>query len=98
MEDRPTLARLAGVVRQNPGFRRLYTANAVSQMGDWLNVVALFSLLLELTGKGESVALVLVVRLLPAFLVGPAAGVLADRVSRRAMMVVCDLLRAALVL
>src|SRR6266850_205214 len=43
MEDRPTLARLLGVVRKNPGFRRLFAANAVSQMGDWFNVVALFS-------------------------------------------------------
>jgi len=90
--------RLWGVVRDNPGFRRLCAANAVSQLGDWLNVVALFSLLIELTGKGESVALVLVTRLLPAFFVGPAAGVLADRISRRAILVVCDLTRAGLVL
>jgi hypothetical protein len=48
----PTLSRLVGVVRRNAGFRRLYTANAVSQVGDWLNVVALLSLLLELTGRG----------------------------------------------
>jgi hypothetical protein len=46
------------VVRRNAGFRRLYAANAVSQLGDWLNVVALLSLLLELTAKGEAVALV----------------------------------------
>ncbi len=70
----------------------------MSQVGDWLNVVALFSLLLELTGKSESVALVLVMRLLPAFFVGPLAGVLADRISRRAILITCDLLRAALVL
>ena len=89
---------LVRVVRENPAFQRLYAANAISQIGDWLNVVALFSLLLELTGKGEAVALVLVTRLLPMFFVGPAAGVLADRLSRRTIMVVCDLLRAALVL
>jgi MFS family permease len=93
-----SVGELWGVVRDNRAFRRLYAANAVSQIGDWLNVVALFSLLLELTGKGEAVAFVLVTRLLPAFFVGPAAGVLADRASRRAMMVICDLLRAALVL
>jgi len=97
MEDRPTLARLAGVVRSNPGFRRLFAANAVSQMGDWFNVVALFSLLLDLTGRGEAVAVVLLARLLPIFFVGPAAGVLADRISRRAILVTTDLLRAGLV-
>ena len=93
-----SFSRLWGVIRDNPGFRRLYTANAISQVGDWLNVVALFSLLLQLTGKGEAVALVLVTRLLPAFFVGPAAGVVADRLSRRAILITCDLLRAALVL
>ena len=98
MEGRPTLARLLGVVRQNPGFRRLFAANAVSQMGDWFNVVALFSLLLELTGKGEAVAVVLLARFLPMFFIGPAAGVLADRISRRAILVTTDLLRAGLVL
>jgi MFS family permease len=92
------LSRLVGVVRRNAGFRRLYTANAVSQVGDWLNVVALLSLLLELTGKGEAVALVYLTRFVPFFLVGPSAGVLADRVSRRAILVTCDVLRAGLVL
>jgi MFS family permease len=92
------LSRLVGVVRRNAGFRRLYAANAVSQVGDWLNVVALLSLLLELTGKGEAVALVYLTRFVPFFVVGPPAGVLADRISRRAILVTCDLLRAALVL
>lgn len=93
----PDLSRLVRVVRENGPFRRLFAANAISQMGDWLNVVALFSLLLELTGRGEAVAIVLITRLLPAFIIGPAAGVLADRVSRRALMVTADLIRAALV-
>jgi len=86
------------VVRRNAGFRRLYAANAVSQVGDWLNVVALLSLLLELTGRGEAVAIVYLTRFVPFFLVGPSAGVLADRISRRAILVTCDLLRAGLVL
>jgi predicted MFS family arabinose efflux permease len=67
-------------------------------MGDWLNVVALFSLLLELTGKGEAVAFALLTRFVPTFFAGPAAGVLADRLSRRAIMIVSDVARAALVL
>ncbi|HEY4770014.1 MAG TPA: MFS transporter [Myxococcales bacterium] len=93
-----TIRRLFGVLRDNRDFRTLYAANAVSQTGDWFNVVALFSLLLELTGKGEAVALALLTRFVPMFFAGPAAGVLADRVSRRAIMVVSDLLRVALVL
>ncbi len=93
-----SLRRLWAVVRDNRGFRRLYAANAVSQVGDWFNVVALFSLLVELTGAGQAVALALLTRFIPTFLAGPAAGVLADRVSRRTILVASDLWRAALVL
>ncbi len=93
-----SIRRLLGVLRDNRDFRTLYAANAVSQLGDWFNVVALFSLLLELTGKGEAVAYALLTRFVPMFLAGPAAGVLADRVSRRAIMVASDLARVALVL
>ncbi|HET9751566.1 MAG TPA: MFS transporter, partial [Myxococcales bacterium] len=93
-----TSRRLFGVLRDNRDFRRLYAANAVSQVGDWFNLVALFSLLLELTGRGGAVAFALLTRFVPAFLAGPAAGILADRVSRRAIMAVSDVLRAALVL
>lgn len=90
--------RLWAVVRDNRGFRRLFAANAVSQLGDWFNVVALFSLLVELTGAGQAVALALLTRFVPTFLAGPAAGVLADRIPRRTIMVTSDLVRAALVL
>ncbi len=98
MHESPSFARLAGVVRRNPGFRRLYAANAISMTGDWFNVVALYSLLLQLTGRGEAVALALLTRLVPMFLIGPAAGVLADRLPRRALLLASDLSRAALVL
>jgi predicted MFS family arabinose efflux permease len=93
-----SIRRLAGVLRDNRAFRTLYAANAVSQLGDWFNVVALFSLLLELTGKGEAVAFALLTRFVPMFLAGPAAGVVADRLSRRSIMIVSDAARAGLVL
>ena len=96
--DAFSLRRLWAVVRDNRGFRRLFAANAVSQLGDWFNTVALFSLLVELTGAGEAVAISLLSRFVPAFFAGPAAGVLADRVPRKQIMVASDLLRAALVL
>ncbi len=93
-----SIRRLPGVLRDNRDFRTLYAANAVSQLGDWFNVVALFSLLLELTGKGEVIAFALLTRFVPAFFAGPAAGIVADRFPRRTVMVISDLLRAALVL
>ncbi len=93
----PNLSRLLAVVRDNRDYRRLFAANAVSLVGDSFNTVALLSLLLELTGTSESVALVLVARLMPMFLTGPIAGVIADRFSRRLILVACDLARAGVV-
>ncbi|HEY2029314.1 MAG TPA: MFS transporter [Myxococcales bacterium] len=98
MNTPPSLDKLWAVVRDNRDFRRLYSANAISLLGDWFNVVALFSLLLELTGKGEAVAIALLTRFVPSFFAGPAAGVLADRLPRRTILVASDLLRAGLVL
>lgn len=94
----PSLARLLAVVRRNPAYRRLFFANLVSQIGDWFNVVALFSLLLELTGRGESVAYVMVCHTVPMFLAGPLAGVAADRLSRRTLLIAADVSRALVVL
>ena len=86
------------LLRVNRNFRRLWIGRLVSQTGDWFNSVALFALLLNLTGSGEAVGLVLIIKLLPQFFVGPIAGVVADRFNRKAIMIVSDVLRGVLVL
>jgi MFS family permease len=70
----------------------------ISQMGDWFNSVALFTLLLSLTGSGETVALILIIKLLPTFFFGPLAGVVADRFNRKTIMLASDILRGVIVL
>lgn len=92
-----TLGYLA-LLRQNPNFRRLWFGQIVSQLGDWLDYVALLTLLLQLTGSGTAAAGMLVARFLPTVLVGPVAGVLVDRWDRKRIMVGADLCRAVLVL
>jgi len=67
-------------------------------MGDWFNTIALYTIILNLTGSGRDVALLLVARFIPSFVCGPLAGVAADRFSRRSIMIVSDLLRAVVVL
>jgi MFS family permease len=54
-------------------------------------------LLLEFTGKASSVALALVLQVLPQTLVGPIAGVINDRLSRKKVMIAADLARAGIV-
>ena len=65
------------LLRGNQDFRRLFVGGLVSQTGDWFNSVALFTLLLSLTGSGEAVGYILIIKLLPSFFVGPLAGVVA---------------------
>jgi predicted MFS family arabinose efflux permease len=85
------------LIRSNRNFRRLWLAQIVSEMGDWLYVVAIYTLLLRLTGTAKSIALALVLQVLPQVLVAPAAGILNDRASRRRVMIATDLVRAAIV-
>jgi MFS family permease len=80
----------------NPQFRRLWVAQVVSQLGDWFNAVAVYALLLDLTGSATLVAVMMVVQLLPIALVSPMAGVVVDRMSRRTLMIAADLARAVL--
>jgi MFS family permease len=86
------------LLRGNRDFRRLFIGGLVSQTGDWFNSVALFTLLLSLTGSGEAVGYVLIIKLLPSFFVGPLAGVVADRFNRKTIMIVSDIVRGFVVL
>lgn len=86
------------LLRSNHDFRNLFIGGLVSQTGDWFNSVALFTLLLSLTGSGEAVGYVLIIKLLPSFFAGPLAGVVADRFNRKTIMIVADIVRGLLVL
>jgi MFS family permease len=86
------------LLRTNKAYRRLWLGAIVSLAGDWFTTVALFSMLLEFTGRAESVGFALIARFLPAALFGPLAGVVADRLPRKKVMIACDLLRVFVVL
>jgi MFS family permease len=58
----------------------------------------IYSLLLDLTGSAQAVATAVVLQVLPQVFVSPMAGVLNDRLSRRAVMILADLLRAVIIL
>ncbi len=86
------------LLRNNRPFRQVWLGQVVSQLGDWFNTIALYTIILNLTGSGRDVGLLLVARFLPSFVFGSFSGVLADRFSRRSIMIVSDLLRAVVVL
>jgi hypothetical protein len=87
-----------GLLRGNKAFRRLWYGQVVSQLGDWFDSIALFALLLRLTGSGQAVGALMVAQFLPAALVGPLAGVIVDRLPRKLVMIIANLGSAALVL
>src|SRR5215204_2571937 len=98
MENMPEQVGYIDLLRRNRSFRQLWLGQVVSQMGDWFNTIALYTIILKLTGSGRDVGLLLVARFVPSFLFGPLSGVIADRFSRRRIMIVSDLLRAVVVL
>ncbi|MAE69849.1 MAG: hypothetical protein CME06_05205 [Gemmatimonadetes bacterium] len=86
------------VLRVHAGFRRLFLARTTSLLGDWFNLLGILALLREVTGSDPRVVGgVFIIKLLPAFVAGPAAGVVADRFDRKRIMIVADLLRFLLV-
>jgi dTMP kinase len=96
-----TVAAVRGVLRVTP-FRRLWYSTALSSLGDWLGLLATTALATSLAHgyKAQNYALgsVLVVKLLPAIVLGPLAGAFVDRFDRRYTMVVSDFIRFGLFL
>ncbi len=86
------------LLKNRPAYRALWLGSVVSLAGDWFTLIALYSLLEEHTGSSESVGLMLAARFLPPAFFSPMAGVVADRFSRKHVMVLCDILRALVVL
>ena len=96
-----TVHRVRGVLAI-PAFRRLWSVTAVCAVADWLSLLALSALATQLTSgyQAQSFALggVVATKLAPSLLLGPLAGALADKLDRRHVMIVCDVLRACLFL
>src|SRR5246127_5097664 len=93
-----SLASYLRLLRGNRNFRRLWLAQIVSEIGDWFYTLSIYTLLLQLTGHASSVALALVLQVLPQTFVGPMAGVMNDRLRRKYVMIAADLIRFAVVL
>src|SRR6478736_1518911 len=88
----------ARLIGGNRNFRRLWLAQIVSEIGDWFYTLSIYTLLLQLTGHAGSVALALVLQVLPQTLAGPTAGVVNDRIKRTYVMIAADLVRFVIVL
>jgi dTMP kinase len=87
-------------VLQIRDFRRLWMALGFSSLGDWMGLLALTAMASNFSesyaAKNYAIAGVLLLRVLPALVLGPFAGYVADRVDRRKTLIVGDVLRGAL--
>lgn len=90
---------VAPLLFEYPGFRWLWLARVVSQVGDIAGYVAMMLFVRELSGSsGTALAALAVAQGLPTFLVGPFAGVVADRFKRSHVLIASDLTSAVLYL
>ena len=80
----------ANVLRSNAVFRRMWSARAISFIGDGIALTASVLYIQDTRGTGTAVAALLLAQALP-HLLGPVAGTVADRVDQRTLMIVCDL-------
>lgn len=94
--DLSGLAELKAIMRIR-AFRRLWAVLGLSALGDWLGLLATSTFAAaqvdDSLAKGAAFGSVIAIRLLPALILGPVAGVLADRWDRRHTMAVCDVIR-----
>jgi MFS family permease len=86
------------LLKTNRPFRHLWYGQVVSELGDWLNSIAIYTLVLKLSGTGTAMASAMMAKLLPIFFVSPLAGVLIDRMDRKVIMITSDVLRFVVVL
>ncbi|MEK6406172.1 MAG: MFS transporter [Acidobacteriota bacterium] len=84
------------LLKGNKNFRRLWAGQVISELGTWFSFIAELGLVRMLSGSPLMTTALLVARLLPFLLVAPIAGVIADRGSRRRIMIAADLMRAVI--
>jgi MFS family permease len=91
------LGTYAAVVR-SPSYFPLWLGQLFSNFGDTLHYIAMVVLVYQLTGQGAAVAILVTAEIIPILVLGPIAGVVVDRFSRKSVLIGADLFRAALVL
>jgi MFS family permease len=83
---------------RNKDFRHLWIGQMISELGTWFSFIAELGLVRTFSGSPLATTALLVAKLLPFLLVAPIAGVLADRRSRKHLLIAADLIRAMLAL
>ena len=91
-------ATYAELLKNNKNFRRLWTGQVISELGSWFSFIAELGLVRMLSGSSLATTALMAGRMLPFLLVAPFAGVFADRLSRKKILIWTDLIRALVAL
>jgi MFS family permease len=83
------------VIKHEPRARRFFLALGQSALGTGAALVALLVLALERFDSPWAIGLILLADVIPGMVLGPLFGAVADRWSRRACVVLADVVRAA---
>lgn len=90
------------LLRDNPGFTKLWLSQVVSLLGDWFSTIVLAIMIREFTRdtgySGLAVSGLFLAQSLPPLLASPVAGVLVDRFDRKTLLVWSNWLRALVML
>jgi len=86
------------LLKQNSAFRNLWYGQVISELGNWVNSIALYALILQLTGSGMAMAAAMMAKLLPMVIISPFAGVVIDCMDRKKVLIASDILRCFTVL
>ena len=82
----------------NRDFVLLWQGQLVSQIGSQAFLVGMMYWAMEATGSGSLMGVLMMLTMLPGVLLGPLGGTLADRFSRKLIIVICDVLSGIAVL
>ena len=83
---------------QHRAFRRYFAGQVISNVGSWLQSLAVTWLVIDLTGRSDRLGVAVALQFLPLLVLGVPAGVLADRVDNRRLLLATSIVSAVLAL
>ena len=98
MQDETREVGFIELLRVNPLFRKFWAGNSLSMLGEWFNSIALFVMIEHLTNSALAIGGIVILRMFALALPQLFTGVLADRYSRKWLMVFANAASAFLVL
>jgi MFS family permease len=89
---------LFNTLKMEKSYRKLFFAGIINGIGDRFSQVALLTLILQMTGSGMSVGITLALRMLPFLLFGPLSSSIAEKLSRKKLLIYTDFSRVLIAL